>query len=176
MKKVILTFVLSLMGYVGLNAQQGSFEIGPYIGAPVGEADAYSVNLGATFAYYVQLAPKWQLGGLVAIDHFTGKDYKVGPVTYEGDGGTFIPIAVSGKFQITPQLFAGLDLGYAIGVSDAAGDGGFLARPRFGFSLPIVDLYGYYKAINYHWDGPGDHHWDEKHNLGSVGVGAAFKF
>lgn len=83
--------------------------------------------------------------------------------------------ATSAKYSFG-QLFVGGDLGYAIGVSDAAGDGGFLARPRFGFSLPIVDLYGYYKAINYHWDGPGDHHWDEKHTLGSVGVGAAFKF
>lgn len=176
MKKVIFTVLLSVIGLVGVQAQNGNFEVGPYLGAPVGDADALSFNTGATFAYYVNLAPKWQLGGLIGVDHFFGKDYRWGNATYEGEGATFLPLAVAGKFQITPQLFVGLDLGYAIGVSDGAGDGGFLARPRFGFSLPIVDLYGYYKSINYRWDpedGPGD--WDNNWNVGSVGVGAAFK-
>lgn len=177
MKKMIFAAIFGVMGMAGLQAQKGNFEIGPYIGAAVGDADAHNFNTGATFAYYVDLAPKWKLGGLLAVDHFFGKEYRYGNVYYKQDA-TFIPIAASAKFQINEKLFAGLDLGYAIGVSDGAGDGGFLARPRFGFSLPIVDLYGYYKAINYKWDGPGgpgDHHWDDKHNLGSVGVGAAFK-
>lgn len=175
MKKIILSAVFSVIGLAGLNAQSGSFEIGPYLGAPVGDADALSFNTGATFAYYVNLAPKWQLGGLVGIDHFFGKDYRWGNYEIEGEGATFIPLAASAKFQINEKLFAGLDLGYAIGISDGAGDGGFLARPRFGFSLPIVDLYAYYKAINYKWDGPGDVDWDDSYNVGSVGVGAAFK-
>lgn len=176
MKKMILAVFISMMGIAGLQAQNGSWEIGPYLGAPVGDADASSFNTGATFAYYVDLAPKWKLGGLVAIDHFFGKEYSWGNNTYKSDGATFIPITASAKFQINEKLFAGLDLGYAIGVSDGAGDGGFLARPRFGFSLPIVDLYGYYKAINYNWDGPGGPgDWDDSYNLGSVGVGAAFK-
>lgn len=175
MRNMILAAFISIMGFAGLQAQNGSWEIGPYLGAPVGDAEAYSFNTGATFAYYVNLAPKWQLGGLVAVDHFFGKEYRWANNVYKQDA-TFIPITVSSKFQITPQLFAGLDLGYAIGVSDGAGDGGFLARPRFGFSLPIVDLFGYYKSINYNWDGPdGPGDWDERYSLGSVGVGAAFK-
>ncbi len=177
MKKIIFTVLLSGMGFVGVQAQSGSFEVGPYLGAPVGDADGLSFNAGATFAYYIEVIPRLKVGGLIGVDHFFGKDYEWGNVTYEGDGATFIPIAASAKFNITEKFFAGLDLGYAIGVSDGAGDGGFMARPRIGFSLPIVDVYGYYKNINYNWDGPGDpDNWDDGFNVGSVGVGAAFKF
>lgn len=178
MKKLFLTTVIAILGLVGAHAQNGSFEVGPYLGAPVGDADGLSFNAGATFAYYFEVIPRLKVGGLIGIDHFFGKDYDWGNATYESDGATFIPLAASAKFNITSRFFAGLDLGYAIGVSDGAGDGGFLARPRIGFSLPIVDLYGYYKSINYSWDGPDGHpeDWDNGFNVGSVGVGAAFKF
>ena len=78
MKKMIFTSLIAAFGMVGMNAQQGSFEVGPYLGAPVGDADALSFNTGATFAYYVNIAPKWQLGGMAAVDHFFGKDYHIG--------------------------------------------------------------------------------------------------
>ncbi len=177
MKKIIFTVLLSVMGLLGVQAQSGSFEVGPYLGAPVGDADGLSFNAGATFAYYFEVIPRLKVGGLIGVDHFFGKDYDWGDVTYESDGATFIPIAASAKFNITDKFFAGLDLGYAIGVSDGAGDGGFMARPRVGLSLPIVDVYGFYKNINYSWDGPGDpDNWDDGFNVGSIGVGAAFKF
>lgn len=177
MKKIIFTALVSVIGLVGLNAQSGSFEVGPYLGAPIGDSDGLSFNTGATFAYYINVIPNLKVGGLLGVDHFFGKEYERGNIRYKADGATFIPIAASAKFNITPQFFAGLDLGYAVGLNDEAGDGGFLARPRVGFSLPVVDIYGYYKAINYSWDGPaGPDNWEDDYNLGSIGVGAAFKF
>lgn len=170
MKKMIFTAALAVFGWIGVSAQ---FEAGAYLGAPVGDADGTSLNAGATFAYYVPIIDGLKIGGIAGIDHFFGKDHK----GWDYPDATFLPIAASAKYNFNPKLFVGLDLGYAIGVSDGAGDGGFLARPRFGFSLPIVDLYAYYKSINYRWDpGDGPDEWDNKWNLGSVGVGASFKF
>lgn|SRR5690606_13033407 len=169
MKKMFLTAAFAVLGLTGLQAQ---FEAGPYMGAAVGDGD-HSLNIGGTFAYYVPVAGGFKLGGITGIDQFFGND--------DWPDATFLPLAASAKFNITPKFFVGLDLGYAIGISDAAGDGGFLARPNIGFSLPIVDLYGYFKSISYSWNGPDPGpgpgpDWDDSWNLGSVGVGAAFKF
>lgn len=177
MKKLLFTAAIAVFLFTGANAQNGNFEVGPYLGAPVGDADGASFNAGATFAYYVEVIPRLKVGGMVGVDHFFGKDYDYHGIEIEKSDATFIPLAASAKFNITDKFFAGLDLGYAIGVSDAAGDGGFLARPRIGFSLPFLDIYGYYKSISYSYDLGDDYaDWDDSWTLGSVGVGAAFKF
>jgi len=176
MKKFILSLIITISGIVGLNAQSGTFEVGPYLGAPIGDADGYNFNTGATFAYYFNVIPKLKVGPLIGVDQFFGKEEN----GWDYPDVTFLPLAASAKFNFTERFYAGLDLGYAIGLSDGAGDGGLLARPQIGISLPIVDLYGYYKSINFSvdepgdWDSPGD--WDDDWNLGSIGVGAAFKF
>jgi len=173
MKKLILAAVIAVFGWAGANAQIGNFEAGPYLGAPVGDGGIFGFNAGATFGYYAQVVPRLRVGGIIGIDQFFGK---------EDDGwsypdATFIPVAASAKFNITERFFVGLDLGYAIGVTSAAGDGGFLASPKMGISLPIVDIYGYYKAISYSYDwGDSPADWDNDLNVGSIGVGAAFRF
>lgn len=175
MKKLFLTAAIAVFGLVGANAQDSGFEAGVFVGAPIGDADGFSINAGATFGYYFEVIENLKIGGIVGVDHFFGKDYDYGSVTIEGDGATFIPIAASAKYTFAEQFFAGLDLGYDIGVSDGAGDGGFLYRPRVGWSTSMVDLYAYYKGISYSYDygyGLGDATW----SVGSVGVGAAFKF
>src|SRR5690606_13553626 len=173
MSKIIFTVLLSVIGLSGVNAQSGNFEVGPYLGPAIGEGgDAYNLNVGATFAYYVPVIDGLKVGGITGLDHYFGKDYR----GWDIPDATFIPIAASAKYNFIPKLYVGLDLGFAIGLSDGS-KGGFYGRPSFGFSLPVVDLYAYYKSINNSWepeDGPGD--WDNKWNVGSVGVGAAFKF
>lgn len=118
-----------------------------------------------------------KIGGVTGVDHFFGKEYDYGTVTVDGEGATFIPIAASAKYNFTEKFFAGLDLGYAIGVSDGAGDGGFLYKPRVGFSLPMVDLYAFYKGISF--DNEYDYGFgtvSTSWTVGSIGAGAAFKF
>lgn len=174
MKKLLLSTAIAVFGLMGVNAQM---EAGPYLGLPIGDADGFAFNAGATFGYYYEVIPRLKVGGIVGVDHFFGKEYEEGGFTYDANDATFIPIAASAKFNITDKFFAGLELGYAIGVTDAAGDGGFLYRPRVGFSLPLIDVFAFYKGINYSYDidyglGSTNYTW----NTGSVGVGAAFKF
>lgn len=179
MKKLFLSAAVAVLGLVSANAQ---FEAGAYAGAPLGDSDGFSINAGATFSYLVEVVDGLKVGGTAGVDHFFGKEYDFANVTIDGEDATFIPVAASAKYNFNPKFFVGLDLGYAIGVSDGAGDGGFLARPRVGFSLPIVDLYAFYKNISYTYDydyGNWDddwNDWDSSWNLGSIGVGASFKF
>lgn len=180
MKKLLLSAAVAVFGFMGANAQ---IEAGAYVGLPVGDSDGFSFNAGATFGYYFEVVPsKLKVGGVTGVDHFFGKEYDFGTVTVDGEDATFIPIAASAKFNFTEKFFAGLELGYAIGVSDGAGDGGFLARPRVGMSLPMIDVFLFYKHINFaysddYWDWTDDgYDWDTNWTLGSIGVGANFRF
>jgi hypothetical protein len=184
MRKFLLATAFAVLGFMGVQAQNTSMEAGPYLGIPVGDSDGFSFNAGATFGYYFHVIPdRLKVGGVVGVDHFFGKEYDFGNMTIDGEDATFIPIAASAKFNFTERFFAGLELGYAIGVSDGAGDGGFLARPRIGMSLPMLDLFLFYKHINYaysanNWDWDDDGYWDFDDNwsVGSIGVGANFRF
>lgn len=186
MKKFLFATAFAVFGLMSTQAQNTSMEVGPYLGIPVGDSDGFSFNAGATFGYYFNVIPdRLKVGGIVGVDHFFGKEYDWNNVTIDGEDATFIPIAASAKFNFTEKFFAGLELGYAIGVSDGAGDGGFLARPRIGMSLPMLDLFLFYKHINFAYS---DDYWDDWYNednlyngnsnwsLGSIGIGANFRF
>lgn len=172
MKKLFLTAAVAVFGLVGVNAQ---FEAGAYIGIPVADiSDGYTVNIGATVGYYFPVIENLKVGGIVGYDHFILKsDFKdVG-----GEDAGFIPIAASAKYNFVPNFFAGLDLGYAIGITDGAGDGGFLYRPTIGYSTSLVDIYAFYKGIAYSYEAPNGLAFDDiQATAGSVGIGAAFKF
>lgn len=184
MKKLLLVAAFAVCGMFSAKAQGLSMEAGPYIGIPVGDSDLFSFNAGATFGLYFNVIPdKLKVGGIVGIDHFFGKEYEIGNFKIDGEDATFIPIAASAKFNFTNRYFVGLDLGYNIGVSDGAGDGGFLARPRIGMSLPMLDLFLFYKHINFaysddywDWDNDGYWGWDNDWSVGSIGIGANFRF
>ncbi len=174
MKKFLLTTLIALFGLAGANAQM---EAGAHLGVPTGDSDGFSFNAGGTFAYYFPVVAGLKVGGSIGIDHFFGKEYDWGNYEIDGEDATFIPIAAAAKYNFPGKFFVGLDLGYAIGVSDGAGDGGFMFKPRAGLSLPMIDIYGFYKGISYSFDydygfGYSSYDW----TLGSVGVGAAFKF
>ena len=123
------------------------------------------------------------------MDHFFGKEYDfyngIDNTSRDGDGATFIPIAASAKFNFTDRFFAGLDLGYAIAISNDT-NGGLYVRPRVGMSLPMVDVYLFYKGINSvyssgYWTDWDDEdwdasNWDDNLYLGTLGLGAAFRF
>jgi len=183
MKKLLFSAAIAVFGLVGANAQDSGFEAGAYVGIPVADVgDGTSLNIGATVGYYFEVIENLKVGGVIGYDHFIGKDEDIdtgmGVMTLDGVDAGFIPIAASAKYNFTDNFFAGLDLGYAIGVSDGAGDGGFLYKPRVGYSTERVDLYAFYKGISYKYN------FDYGYGLsgsttstaGSVGVGAAFKF
>lgn len=182
MKKLIFSAALAACGLFVGNAQDSGFEAGAYVGIPVADvSDGTSFNIGVTAAYYFNVAEGFKLGGLLGYDHFIGKDEDIntgfGTVTVEGEDAGFIPIAASAKYNFTENFFVGADLGYAIGITDGAGDGGFLYRPRVGYSTSMVDIYAFYKGISYKYEetimGVTA---SANVTAGSVGVGASFKF
>lgn len=183
MKKTILTAAVAVFGLVVANAQDSGFEAGAYVGIPVADvSDGTSINIGATVGYYFEVADGLKIGGITGYDHFIGKEeemtYMGTTMTVDGVDAGFIPIAASAKYNFTENFFVGADLGYAIGISDGAGDGGFLYKPRVGWSTSMVDLYAFYKGISYKYD--FDYGFGATGSTtataGSVGIGAAFKF
>lgn len=182
MKKLFLTAAVAVCGLGILNAQDSGFEAGAYVGIPVADVgDGASLNIGATVAYYFEVGEGFKVGGLLGYDHFIGKDEEfdtgMGVVTLDAVDAGFIPIAASAKYNFTENFFAGADLGYAIGITDGAGDGGFLYRPRVGYSTSMVDIYAFYKGISYKYEVVAfGVNASTTATAGSVGVGASFKF
>ncbi|SMC59493.1 hypothetical protein [Moheibacter sediminis] len=183
MKKLFLTAAFAAIAMVGVNAQATGVEAGAYVGIPVADAsDGSSINLGATVGYYFEVIEGLKVGGIVGYDHFIGKsgdDVIIGGTTFSTDAVDygFIPIAASAKYNFVPNFFAGLDLGYAIYVGDGEGDGGFYFRPRAGYSTTSFDIYAFFKGIsNKYTTDYGIYSTSVSSTLGSVGVGAAYKF
>lgn len=147
MKKIILLFVLSFMGFTSIFGQ-GNFRLGVNAGLPIGDAaDFTTFQLGTDIAYMVNLGEVASLGPMLGYSHFFGDSgEEVGGVTFEADDVQFLPIAASGRLTIL-SLALGLDLGYAVGISDE-NDGGFYYRPQVGFSIGPVGLIASYQGIS----------------------------
>lgn len=169
MKKFLLLF--AALGFFGLaKAQDGSgFRIGAHGGLPIGNAsDVWSFNFGADVSYLFEVAPRFQAGLTSGYSHYLGKDRQIlSTVTVRISDLRLIPIAATGRFEITPAFFVAGDIGYGIFVGDdepSRGGGGFYYQPKVGYSAPKFDLYAGYKAISV--DG----------KVGSVNLGISFKF
>lgn len=91
---------------------------------------------------------------MVGYNHFFGED--------DFDDIQFLPVAATARLGLA-VLELGLDLGYAIGLSDG-NDGGFYYRPKVGFSFFGIGLIGSYTGISV--DGG---------TYSSVNIGAEFR-
>ena len=144
-------------------AKTGGFKVGANIGIPMQDAtDVSSFNIGADIAWLWEVAPNWEVGGLAGITQIFGDgtykyvndpyDYKIAAKSTDGivahySDETFLPIAVTGRWYFSDRkMYAGLDLGYAIHIAGDA-DGGFYARPKFGYNLGKVNLVGSFQHI-----------------------------
>ncbi|MDC9723550.1 MAG: hypothetical protein PSN34_12385 [Urechidicola sp.] len=170
MKKVVFIAVLTVFGFVGMNAQEndnqndfnevvemakgGSFYLGANIGVPLsGAGDLASFNFGFDVAYLFAVIPNLEVGGLIGYSHFLGDGTYIDTV---GDGtivrdykdASFLPIAASARYQFNDRkFFAGLDTGFAVNLSGDA-DSGFYIRPKFGYNLGPVALIGSFTSIS----------------------------
>ncbi|ADX68119.1 MULTISPECIES: hypothetical protein [Weeksella] len=169
MKKLVLATAVAVFGVVGLQAQSTGFEAGVHVGIPVGDvSDASNFNIGLDVAYLYPVAQNFRLGLASGYDHFVGKD--------NVDDFGFIPLAASAKFTPTQNFFVGADLGYAFATNDGM-DGGFYYQPKVGYSGALVDVYGFYKGVS----GTNKYEvlgveYKNDWNIGSVGLGVAYKF
>jgi hypothetical protein len=151
MKKVILT-AAAVFAFGFANAQDGSFKLGAHVGLPTGDIkDSRSVNLGVDAAYLWNVADKFTAGVTTGYTTYLGKSYKqnfgLGTIEYKPDAVSFIPVAATGQYSLTDNLFLGADLGYAIAISKDT-DGGFLYQPKFGYQNEKIELYAGYKGIS----------------------------
>jgi len=170
MKKITLSIFMTFLSFFSLKAQS-HFEIGVIFGTTVNEVyGSRSGNIGGGVAYYFQPVENLHVGPLVLFDHFSSNDQY-------GIDASFLDIAASAKYNFIPALFGGLDLGYAVALEEGY-KGGFMVRPRFGWSTRLTDLYVAYKGIlatqDYYAD--SDVNFSAVNSLSSVTLGLNFKF
>lgn len=165
MKKIILSFV-AVMAFSFASAQDGGFKAGIHAGIPMGDAgDVYSSNFGLDVAYMWPLAEKFHAGVTTGYSYFSGKSIDLGFGISAKVNGAFIPVAASGQYSFTENIFGGADLGYALYSGDGDGEGGFYYQPKVGYQTEKIEVYAAYKGVSV-----------EGGSISSVGLGFNYKF
>ncbi|WP_264534894.1 porin family protein [Flavobacterium sp. N1736] len=167
MKKMIFA-AIAVMTFGFVSAQDNGFKVGAHVGLPVGDSkDLFSVNLGVDVAYLWKVTDKFSAGATTGYSAYLGKSkmYTFGPLSYEltQKDVSYIPVAATAQYSIVDNFFVGIDLGYAISVTDEA-DGGFLYQPKAGYQNKKIEVYMGYKGISDHVD------------VSSINLGFNYKF
>lgn len=124
--------------------QEGHFKVGANLGIPMGDIDDFSsIAFGFDLAYLWPVAERFKAGATVGYLNFVGKKYH-GSKRQNID---FIPIAATGQYSITQNIFVGADLGYGIGLSPSGNDGGFYYQPKVGYQIDLFEVYLGYKGV-----------------------------
>ena len=172
MKKLFLLTALAVFGLTA-NAQDdsgsasnGGFKAGINLALPIGDAgDISTFSIALDLAYLWEMSEQFDLGIATGFSNAFGDSYEFIGLDTEYDDVQFIPIAAAGRFNINNKMYAGADIGYAIGINDG-NDGGFYYRPRFGYSFTdLIGINASYTGIS--MDGS---------TWSTIGVGVEFSF
>lgn len=141
MKRLIYFIMFfAVVSTATVSAQTTDLKLGAHVGLPVGDVnDLYNLNAGADLSYLVGLAGIIEVGALVGYLQYFEDSGDLGNASY-------LPLAGSGRVDLGP-VFAGVDLGYALGLNDG-NDGGFFYRPKVGFGFLGLTLVGSYSGIS----------------------------
>jgi hypothetical protein len=145
MKKVLFT-IAAVLAFTGLQAQ-GVFKIGVVAGIPTADAaDISTFVLGADVYYMFEKEDAvLNFGPTVGLRNYFGDEIAPG-ITI--DDGTFLPIGGAARVTLLGVLTGGIDVGYAVGISDFL-DGGFYFRPVVGLDiLDILELNASYESVS----------------------------
>jgi hypothetical protein len=145
MKKILLCLVGLLLA--GSLQAQGTFKIGLSGGLPLGDASDISTFVLGADAYYLFGKRKAlvRLGPTVGYRNFFGEEVSPG---LTADNAQFVPLALAGRFSLFGIVQGGVDVGYALGVSDFL-NGGFYVRPVLAFGiLRFFELNLSYESIS----------------------------
>jgi hypothetical protein len=145
MKKALF-ICLAVLFYSGLQAQ-GVFKIGVVAGIPTADAgDISNFVLGADAYYMFEKEDAiLNFGPTVGIRNYFGEEISEG---ISVDDGQFLPIGGAARVTLLGVLTGGVDVGYAVGISDFL-DGGFYFRPVVGLDiLDILELNASYESIS----------------------------
>lgn len=132
MKKVLLVFAMVAFGFA-VNAQ--SFNIGVNAGVPVFDAHKiYKTGFEFEVNGLMPVTKNFQAGLGVSYQHFWAKDMTVAGKKVEGTNSYTLPVAAVARYNVTPKLVVGADVGYAFKLSkDSEGDVYF--RPMVGYKV-----------------------------------------
>ncbi|NNK17854.1 MAG: hypothetical protein HKP49_01765 [Maribacter sp.] len=84
--------------------------------------------------YLWSVSDTFDAGAALGFSNAFGKEIDTGFGSVQIDDVQFLPIAAAGRVHVTEDFSAGVDLGYALGISEG-NDGGFYYRPMVGYSL-----------------------------------------
>ena len=145
MKKLMLC-LFAIFAMASAQAQ-GTFKIGIMGGIPTSDAsDVSSFVLGADAYYFFgKRNALVTLGPTVGIRNYFGDEISPG---IEVEDAQFLPVALAGRVSIFGIVRGGVDVGYAVGISDFL-DGGFYIRPQIAFGiLRFFELNFSYESIS----------------------------
>ncbi|MFA5620975.1 MAG: hypothetical protein WDA08_11785 [Weeksellaceae bacterium] len=171
MKKLFLSVFAMILGLGAVKAQEGLMA-GGHVGFPVGNASEYfGFNIGADVYYYFDIMPDLRLGGMAGLDMYNGKDIPNSGTKIKGL--TLMPIALSGQYEVTPEFFAGLDVGIALSLSKDY-KGGFLVQPKGGWQNEYFQAFVFFKSISSSHDVAPV--FKSFSSITTIGIGGAYKF
>jgi hypothetical protein len=149
MKKILLT-AIAVFAFSFANAQdggsksEGGFKAGVNFGLPMGDIkDAYSLNIGLEAAYTWSISDEFSAGFGAGYSHYLGKTDVV-----KVDDASFVPVFGTAQYSFTENIFAGADLGYAIGVAPSGIDSGFYYQPKVGYQADKYEVFAGYKGVS----------------------------
>lgn len=165
MKKLLLS-AIAVCAFGITSAQEGGFKAGVNVGMPMGDIkDGYSLAIGVDVAYMWSISDEFQVGATVGYSTYMAKEYDFMGVKIKPDNAAFLPIAATGQYAFTENIFVGADLGYALGMAPSGMDGGMLYQPKVGYQTETFEVYAGYKGISVTGG-----------TFSSIGVGFNYKF
>lgn len=143
MRKIALFTVAVFFGLSCVKAQD--LNGGIHLGLPIGDAgDISTFSLIADLNYLFEVSEEFKVGPSVGYSHSFGDEI----MGFEIDDIQFLPIAAAGRYSFSPEFSAGVDLGYALGITDGL-DGGFYYAPRVAYSVTeMIDLVLAYRGVS----------------------------
>lgn len=140
MKKLMLLAAVAVFSLSNVNAQE--LRAGLNGGIPMGDAgDFYTFTFGVDVTYlFLEVSEDFQVGAATGYSTSSGDDMDLGTFagvslgTIEIDSFDYIPLAAAGRYSLSEAFLLGVDLGYAIVMTDGA-DGGLYYRPMIGYNF-----------------------------------------
>ncbi len=172
MKKLFLVLTVITIGITSVKAQDKTlsssilFSIGVEPSLPIGNfGDAYSFGIGGSLQG--ELQPSVDLGFTLNAGYinYSGKDVRLGGVTYNGGSFGIVPVLAGVKYYFSPKVYGHGQLGAGFGTSSGSGTS-FVYTPGVGFYISDnIDLL--VKYVGYSQNGG---------NLNSIGARLAYSF
>lgn len=95
------------------------------------------ISIGADISYLIPINEKFSIGPTTGFSIL---------LLNNSDNIGFLPIAASGEFLVSNNLFIGADVGYSAVLIDGF-YGGFYFRPKIGYTFNKFNLVGSYSGI-----------------------------